>query len=202
MLRTKYVLAAVVLVALLIGYGYIRVRRGFGGDFASAGLAAALNLRVGDRVPSQGRIISSIPVSGSKAITPDAPIGLYPGAIIQGIALYPSTKGYRAQILLGTDDPEESVLQYYLNVWSGLNVHRLEPIQSILYEHVAPDVTQQWFAVRTGRNDDPIVFVQRGPAIQPMEGAQFAEELHGKIPLPLQPGGAAMTEIWLNIPVR
>jgi hypothetical protein len=200
----KYIWIAAAVVVVVIGYGLVRSgMQNLGARFVGQGTEMLLGLRVGDRVPQEGRTITSIAVPGSSdTITPDAPIGLYPAAVVQGVTILQSVQGSMLQILLGTDDPEESVLQAYAAVWSGLAVGRAKPRPSILYGSAAPNATEQSLIVKTGRDYMPSVSVQRGPVIKPMQAAEFTAVLLGRTPLPLESGGATMTEIYLYIPLR
>ena len=159
-----------------------------------------VGVRPGDRIPARGCTITQFSGQG-KTFPVDAPIVLYPNAVVQGVAWIPTPPRSKIDILLGTHDSEAKVLQYYANAWAKLKVVRPKPRPSILYERVAQVITEQSLVVKTGQADMPFVSVQRGPAIQPAEEAQFIQQQLGKAPLSLQPGGATMTEIWLMVPV-
>ena len=174
---------------------------GHGAGLGDIPIGSALtNLRPGDRIPAQGRTITQFSGQG-KTIPVDAPIALYPNAVVQGVAWIPTPPRSKVDILLGTHDSEEIVLRYYANAWAKLKVVRLKPRPSILYRGVVPSITEQSLVVKAGQADMPFVSVQRGPAIQPAEEAQFIQQQLGKAPMSLQPGGATMTEIWLMVPV-
>ncbi len=162
--------------------------------------SALTNLRPGDRIPAQGRTITQFSGQG-KTFPVDAPIALYPSAVVQGVAWIPTPPRSKIDILLGTYDSEEKVLQYYANAWAKLTFVRPGPRPSILYGKAAQGIAEQSLIVKTGQDDMPFVSVQRGPAIQPADEAQFIQQQLGKAPLSLQPGGPTMTEIWLMVPV-
>jgi len=163
--------------------------------------STGLNLRVGDQIPAQGRTIRTVVVQG-EIVTLDAPLPLYPGALVQGVLCIAQKTGPEFYVLLATNDPEEKVLDYYSKAWRGLRVYGSDPQRpSLLYGRRAPTVTGQSLTVRTGKMDYvPEVNVQRGPAIQPMDEQQYAQALFDKTSLSLQPGGSTMTAIQVIVP--
>ena len=87
----------------------------------------ALRLHPGDRIPAQGRTITTIYVNKSSSIRLDAPLVLYPGALVQGVALIPTSPTVEFNVLLATDDSEQAVLQYYAAAWTGRPLVRPKP---------------------------------------------------------------------------
>ncbi len=199
-------------VAMLSGCG----RSGGGGGATSGGGAGPksaqgrslgimpvgstlLGLHAGDRIPAQGRSVTALTGKGT-TIPLDAPLVLYPNAVVQGVAWVPTPPGFELWVLLGTDDPEATVLQYYTAAWQGQPVVQPKPRASLLYGRAAPNVMSQLLIAKTGKDHMSSVEIQRGPVVQPMDERQYAQVLLGNGTLPLQPGGATTTEISLIAP--
>lgn len=209
-MRTKPTGLRIVLVVLLLAVGGVgiyayRTMRQFNSSLAqfqkTGWGAVALNLRPGDRVPAQGHVISSIPIQGTKGLTPDAPIALYPGAVIQGAGIYPTgSSELSAVVLLGTGDAEQKVVDWYARAWSNLSQKRVaRPSQ--MYSGVASGVTEQVLLVAPQADSVSSVEVQRGPAVESMDEAQFRRWLQEGAKLRLVQG-RTMTQIWLIVAVR
>jgi hypothetical protein len=162
--------------------------------------SALLGLRGGDRVSAQGRTLTAFSVKGT-TFALDAPLVLYPNALVQGVAWIPTPPTSQVSVLLGTNDSEAKVMRYYQAAWKGLKVVQPKPRASFLYGQTAPNVLQRSLAVKTGKDYAPSVEIQRGPAIQTMDEHQYAQFTVGNAKLPLQPGGAIVTEIVLTAPV-
>jgi hypothetical protein len=199
--------AALAVVAGLGIYGYVTIHRFYRALEEVGPAGALLGIRSGGRVPSQGSILRSLRLPPDPPYTPvpEVPIPLYPGALVQGVTMGASAMEQGdtvISVLLGTDDSEEDVLNYYATAWAGLPVVRLKPGPSILYMQVVPAITEQSLVVKSGSLEMPSVSVQRGPAIEPMGTSRYARCLHGKERMPLDPSGKAMTEIWLMLNVR
>ncbi len=133
-----------------IGAGLIMLA-GCGGRHAVRGASVgavplasyALKLRAGDRTPAQGRTITTLSVNKGSSIRLDAPLVLYPDAVVQGVALIPTSPTVEFNVLLATDDSEQAVLQYYAAAWTGQPLVRPKPRASNLYRRAAPNVMSQ-----------------------------------------------------------
>ncbi len=131
-----------------------------------------LGLHAGDRIPAQGRSVTALTGKGT-TIPLDAPLVLYPNAVVQGVAWVPTPPGFELWVLLGTDDPEATVLQVLHSRVAGAARGPAE----------APGVA----ALRPGRAERDVAVAHRehreGPHALGGDPTRISRSAHGRAPV-------------------
>ena len=207
--RWPWIVAGALALVLSAGaYSYILLRRHVADAFQSTLLPAALGIRAGDVVPENGRVIERI--SGDDS-TGDltVPIPLYPRASVLGVnlsALYePNTDGHllTATILMQVDEPEQEIINFYLEAWAAHGARESPRIgSSAVYRDVDAGIRER--SVLTTAADAVFAWVEvaRGPALDAMDGVTYTRWLKDEAGLPVRPGGELATTIWLCVPLH
>ena len=207
--RWPWIVAGALALVLSAGaYSYILLRRHVADAFQSTLLPAALGIRAGDVVSGNGRVIERI--SGDDSTWDlTVPMPLYPRARVLGVSrsmeyeLYTHGHLPTASILMQVDDPEQVIIDFYLEAWAAYDASESPRIRSsIVYRDVDAAIMARSVWTRAPDAVQAFVEVARGPALDVMDGVTYARSLRGEAERPVRPGGEVATTIWLCVPLH
>ncbi len=141
-------------------------------------------------------------------LLPPFPLVLYPGARVQGlsVSIFENASGeaevMHAIVLMGTDDPEDVVIDYYLTAWAEFGPKRLKPTPSTLYHDPAPPILEHTLITEQRDRVVASVDIQRGPAFPVMDDITYVRYLRGEADPAFDVSAPDATEIWLWVPLH